>query len=214
LDEISRLGDPMVGRACDYLTTITKPDGGTPFVLPSVRAYARAPWWEPNEDPEASVVPTAGIVALLYKHKVNHPWLVTATKFCWRKIDELEAADLYEVRFVLEFLQHVPDRVRAEKNFTRIGPKIFEQNLVALDPAAPGEVFTPLDYAPRPDSLGRRLFSDEVIRAHLDTLAQAQGPDGGWSFNWTAWNPTTTLEWRGWVTIQALKTLRAYGRPA
>ena len=127
----------------------------------------------------------------------------SATEFRWRKIEELEAADLYEVRFVLEFLQHVPDRVRAEKNFTRIGPKIFEQNLVALDPAAPGEVFTPLDYAPRPDSLARRLFSDEVIRAHLDTLAQAQGPDGGWSFNWTAWNPNTTLEriFHAWVDL-------------
>jgi hypothetical protein len=69
----------------------------------------------------------------------------------------------------------------------------------------------PLHFAPRPDSLARRLFTDQVIEAHLKALAEAQGADGGWFFNWREWNPTTTLEWRGWVTIDALKTLRAYG---
>jgi hypothetical protein len=51
-----------------------------------------------------------------------------------------------------------------------------------------------------------------VIEANLDVLASAQEGDGGWSFNWLAWNPATALEWRGVVTIEALVTLRAYGR--
>jgi hypothetical protein len=67
-------------------------------------------------------------------------------------------------------------------------------------------------FAPRPDSLARRLFTDEIIDAHLDALVAAQQEDGGWPINWQVWTPATGLEWRGWATIEALKTLRAYGR--
>ncbi len=214
LDEIDGFDDPMVSRACDYLAAITTADGGVPFVLPSARAYPRAPWWEAEDDPPGSLLPTAGLAALLYKHRVNHPWLLRASEFCWHRIEALEATNPYEMRMILPFLEHAPDRARADQAFARIAPKIFDQELVALDPRAPGEVHTPLNFAPRPDSLARQLFADEVIESHLNALVDAQGDDGGWSFNWQAWNPATTLEWRAWVTIDALKTLRAYGRLA
>jgi hypothetical protein len=42
----------------------------------------------------------------------------------------------------------------------------------------------------------------------------AQGDDGGWFFNWRDWNPATTLEWRGLMTIRALTILQSYGRLA
>ena len=53
----------------------------------------------------------------------------------------------------------------------------------------------PLDFAP-----------------HLDALAAGQQPDGGWTFSFPQWNALTTLEWRAFSTISALKTLRAYRR--
>jgi hypothetical protein len=34
----------------------------------------------------------------------------------------------------------------------------------------------------------------------------------GWPINWTAVSPACELEWRGWMTVQRLKTLKAYGR--
>lgn len=82
LDEINRFDEPVVERACDYLLTITAPDGGVPFVLPSARDYPRAPWWEPEDEPQGSLNPTAGIVALLARHGVSHPWLAGAEEFC------------------------------------------------------------------------------------------------------------------------------------
>ena len=87
-----------------------------------------------------------------------------------------------------------------------------QRKLVALDPAAAGEVHTPLQFAPRPESLARQLFADEIIDTHLDALVAAQEQDGGWPINWQVWTPITGLEWRGWATIEALKTLQAYGR--
>ena len=213
LDGVDALADPMVGLALDYLVTVTAPDGGLPFVLPSVRGYPRAPWWEPQgDDPPGSLFPTAAIAALLHKNGVDHPWLVGAAEFCWRRMEALESTDPYEVRAVLPFFEHAPDRRHAEETFSRIGPKIFGQGLVALDPEASGEVHTPLDFAPYPESPARGLFKDEVIEAHLDALAAAQQDDGGWTFNFPEWNPATTLEWRGFMTVRALSILRAYGR--
>ncbi len=134
LDEAEAFDDPMVTRACDYLLSITTPEGGVPFVLLSVRDYPHAPWWETGEQPPASLNPTAAIAALLHKHRVEHPWLTIATEYCWRQLDALDQTSPYEMRAVLPFLDFVSDRKLAEQVFARVGPKILEQKLVALTP--------------------------------------------------------------------------------
>src|SRR5262245_3312634 len=212
LDEIDRFDDPMVGQACDYLATITTPEGGVPFLLPTARDYPMAPYVRAVDNPPASLLPTASICGLLHKHRVRHAWLDRATDYCWQRVERFTASGAYELRAVFLFLELVPDRARAEAVFARIGPQAIERNLVALDPAAPGEVYTPLDFAPAPTSLARRLFSDAVVEAHLDALAAAQQADGGWLVNWQIWTPATGTEWRAWATIRALATLRAHGR--
>jgi hypothetical protein len=212
LDEVGELSSQTVSQICEYLRAVSNPDGGIPFALPSVRAYPRAPWWETEDHPSSSLNPTAAIAALLHKNGVEHGWLTNATAYCWRQLDALDQTSPYEMRAVLPFLDFVPDRPRAEAMFARVGPKIVEQKLVALTPTTEEETHSPLNFAPRPDSMARRLFSDDVIAANLDALEGAQQEDGGWPFNWLAWNPATALEWRGVVTIEALSTLQAYGR--
>ena len=70
----------------------------------------------------------------------------------------------------------------------------------------------PLDFAPLPDSIARSLFDDATIAAHLDHLAAAQRDDGGWMFNWMSWSPAAEADWRGFLTVDALRILRANGR--
>jgi Prenyltransferase and squalene oxidase repeat len=212
LDETGAGADPMVGRACDFLLSITTEDGGVPFVLASARDFPRAPWWQPSENPPASLVTTPATAGTLHKLGAIHPWLERATEFCWRRLEGFEARHFYELRGVLIFLDHVPDRERAERYFERIGPQMLERRLVELDPHAPGEIHGPLDYAPVPGAMARRLFADDLIATHLDALAAAQQEDGGWRVNWQIWTPAAGLEWRGWATVHALTTLRAYGR--
>jgi hypothetical protein len=60
--------------------------------------------------------------------------------------------------------------------------------------------------------MARRLFSDEVVEAHLDHLLAAQRPDGGWTVNFPAWTEAAGLEWRAFSTVHNLGVLRAYGR--
>ena len=116
------------------------------------------------------------------------------------------------MRALFWFLDHVPDRDRARAAMEKIGPVIFERDLVTPDPAAPGEIHVPLDFAPLPDQLARGLFDRQVIDAGLDHLTAAQQPDGGWTVNWMAWSPAAEREWRGHVTVEALRILRANGR--
>lgn len=204
--------DPLIERVLDFLAAIATSDGGIPFVLPSVRSYPRAPWWEADANPPASPNPTAAIVGLLLKHGVRHPWVGRATEYCWRIISEGSTEEVHELAAILTFLENAPDRPRAEKELERIAERLFAARLVELDPQATGYVKKPLEWAPSPKSWCRRLFDDQVIAAHLDALAARQQPDGGWPISWPPVSPLSELEWRGHVTVDALETLRAYGR--
>ncbi|WP_026405881.1 hypothetical protein [Actinomadura rifamycini] len=204
LHEAGADDDPAVTRIADHLTTITTPDGGVPFVLPTVRDAPRAPWWQTPDDPPAAINPTASLAGLLHRAGTDHPWLRTATDFCWNHLDR---ADLrfgaYDVLATLTFLDHVPDRDRAEA--------AFDRHRAALA-AAGSDHHTAIDFAPRPDGLGARLHPRHAIDAELDALAAAQHDDGGWDIAFPAWTPITRHEWRGVQTVERLLTLRAYGR--
>lgn len=211
LDLVDGFDDPMVARAGDYLTSITTPEGGVPFVLPSVRDYPHAPWWETEDHPPAALNPTAGIAGLLHKRGHDHPWRASATSYCWSAIAATETTEFHDLMPIITFLEHAPDRDRAARELERIAARILKPGVVALDPAAEGYTKGPLDWAPSPHSFCRRLFSDDVIARHLAALAARQQSDGGWPISWPAVSPAGEMEWRGWVTIEALSILRAYG---
>jgi len=211
LDVTDCWDDGIALAACDWLTTVGPPDGGV-GVLPSVSTGPHAPWWVPEEGNPASPVQTGQLAGILHARGVAHPWREHATDAMWRMIGQLTEPNGYEMFGVLAFLQDVPDRARAAAALDRVAPLLFDRGLVTLDPDATGEVHGPLDFAPRPDSVARPLFGDAVIGAHLDHLAAAQRDDGGWMFNWPSWSPAAEADWRGFITVDALRILRANGR--
>ncbi|HJN14740.1 MAG TPA: hypothetical protein QGH10_04590 [Armatimonadota bacterium] len=211
LDEVG-FGGGMVEGACNFLQTIATDEGGVPWALANVDPYPHAPWWAPEEVLKANINPTGAIAGLLHKRGVHHAWLAGATEFCWRVIDGGIANDPHGLMCVLTFLENAPDQDRARAAFETIGGLIFDQGLVCMDPDDPGYVKKPLDWAPRPESWCRALFNDEVIGTHLDALEARQAEDGGWCISWEAVSPSCELEWRGVLTVDALLTMRAYGR--
>jgi hypothetical protein len=202
----------LVRGACDWLSAVAPAEGGAAFVEPTLAGWAHAPWWVPEEGHPASLIATGMIAGTLYARGVSHPWLDGAAEVMWNRIAKTAEPGAYEMFGVLGFLQHVPDRDRAREVFGRVGPLILERNLVALDPEAPGERHGVLEFAPEPDSLARALFDDTTVQAHLDHLARSQKDDGGWTFNWPSWSPAAELDWRGFLTVDALRVLRANGR--
>jgi hypothetical protein len=210
MDAADAWDEHLVRGAIDWLASIAPSDGGATFVLPTLSQGPHAPWWVPAEGNPVSLIQTGEIAGVLYARDFAHPWRDGATEAMWRGIDQLTEPMAYEMFGVLAFLQHVPDRSRAENALQRIGPLL--RDLVALDPDAEGETHSPLDFAPLPDSIARPLFDDATIEAHLDHLAGAQREDGGWTFNWPAWSPAAEADWRGFLTVDALRVLRANGR--
>ncbi|MFI2372350.1 hypothetical protein [Streptomyces sp. NPDC018833] len=224
LDSIGRCGGLRVERMCRYFTQVSTPDGALPAIHPSQRGYPAAPFLPIVDNPPSELLATGPVVGLLHRNQVWHAWLFRATDFCWAAVDALDKSHPYEIEAAVAFLDSAPDRSRAEAAADRLGRMVREQRLVALDPRrlddqpvapgyAPGEHHFPHHYAPTPASLARRWFTDEEMAGSLDHLAAQQEPDGGWPITYRAWAPGTTLEARPLATIEALRTLQAYGRP-
>lgn len=224
LDTIGRCAGQRAERVCRYLTVASTPEGALPAVLPSQRGYPHAPFVPVLDDPPGELLATGPVVGVLHRNEVWHAWLFRATEFCWAAVDSLTRSHPYEIEAAVAFLDGVPDRPRARAAADRLGRLVREQRLVVLDPErkddcppapgyAPGEHHFPYDYARAPESLARSWFTDEEMTRALDHLAGEQREDGGWPVNWRRWTPAAALEARPMVTIEALRTLRAYGRP-
>jgi hypothetical protein len=212
MDVADAWDEQLVRAAIDWLVTVAPAEGGAAFMEPTGAAGPHAPWWVPEEGHPASLIQTGQISGLLYSRGFAHPWLDGATEVMWSRIEKLTEPSGYEMFGVLAFLQHVPDRARAAEAFSRVGPLLVTRGLVALDPEAAGETQTPLDFAPLPDSIARALFDEATISTHLDHLAGGQRDDGGWMFNWLSWSPAAEADWRGFLTVENLRLLRANGR--
>jgi hypothetical protein len=212
MDQADAWDETLVLGACDWLASVAPAEGGAAFVGPDLAGWPHAPWWVPEPGHPAALFPTGMITGTLHARGVSHSWLDRATQLMWARMDGLTEPNGYEMFGVLAFLQHVPDRDRARGVFGRAGSLIIDRGLVTLDPAASGETHGPLDFAPEPGSLARSLFDEVTIKAHLDHLAQAQLDDGGWTFNWPAWSPAAERDWRGFLTVDALRVLRVNGR--
>jgi hypothetical protein len=208
MDEADAWDLDLVRGACDWLAAVAPAEGGSSFVQPTLDGWPHAPWWVPEEG--ASMISTGLITGTLHARGFQHPWLDRATETMWTLLDRPAPVGPYDLRGALAFLQHVPDRDRAQAAFGRIGQLVLDT--AELDPSASGEVHFPLDFAPLPDSLARSLFEKSVIDAHLDHLAGGQRDDGGWTFNWLAWSPAAEREWRGFLTVEVPRQLRANGR--
>ncbi|MFJ6694464.1 hypothetical protein ACIQM4_00105 [Streptomyces sp. NPDC091272] len=234
LESIGRCGGTRVERACRYLTGVSAKDGALPVVHPSQRGYPAAPYAPVLDDPPSELLATGPVVGLLHRNAVWHAWLFRATDFCWAAVESLSTAHPCEIEAAVAFLDGVPDRPRAQAAADRLGRLVRERGLVVLDPAGragppvpPGHTFDEhhgsydhapdgqyfaYDYARVPDSLARGWFTDEEMARSLDFLAARQQQDGGWPLRRPAWAPVTELEARPLVTVEALLTLRAYGR--
>ncbi|WP_436500236.1 hypothetical protein [Actinokineospora sp. HUAS TT18] len=211
--------DATPDGVADYLESVTAPEGGVPFVHPNATDFPRAPWWEVPAEYTGSLLPTANLVGALWRAGVVHSWVDRAAEFCWPRIESLTDTHPYEALACVEFLDHAPDRDRAARAAESIGEIVRSRGLARVDGVATvpdgyaeGELHDPHDYAPSPDSLAYSWFTADEMAASLDNLEAAQGEDGGWRVRWPAWTPVVEFEWAGWMTVQALKTLRAHGR--
>lgn len=223
LDGLGRCAGQRIERLCAHLIRVSTPDGALPATAPASGGYPAAPYHPLHDDPPGDLLATGPVVGILHRNRVWHAWLFRATDFCWDRVENLRHWHPYEVRSAVAFLDGVPDRARASAAADRLGRLVREQRLVVLDPArqdayppvpghGPDEHLYPYDFAHRPESLARGWFTDAELYGSLRFLAGLQQPDGGWPVHRGGWAPGSSLERRPIATLEALLTLRAYGR--
>ena len=216
LASCNALSDPLVQREmllplCNWLQSVTTTEGGVPFVLPSANAYPHTPWMGTADDhPPAALNPTASLAGYLLTSGVQHPWLTGAVDYCWRQIESSILDEYHSMMTEVLFLQHAPDKMRANARLSQLVARASQPGMVEMDPDAGGYVHMPLDWAAHPSSPFRPLFDHSTLKLHLHRLAQRQRPDGGWPISWDTISPAAELDWRGKMTIDALVTLHAY----
>jgi hypothetical protein len=209
LASVDGLGDPMVAGAAAWVGSVAEPDGGVPFVMPTAANHPHAPWMTPS--PGGSFL-TFALAGALWEAGSDDPWLARGTEWCWARLDGPAELSAYAVKFALGFLDAVPDGPRAQEAVERLRPKLGPDGTIAVSGGTEDEKVRPLDLSQRPGTRSRALFTAEQIEAELDRLEEGQQDDGGWTFEWLAWSPGQTVEWRGALTVHAITQLRAHGR--
>jgi hypothetical protein len=115
LDEADAWDEGLAGGACEWLAAHAPAQGGAAFVEPTADGWPHAPWWVADPAHPASPISTGMIAGTLHARKAAHPWLDRATELLWSVIGEMTAPGAYDMRGVLRFLDHVPDRDRARR---------------------------------------------------------------------------------------------------
>jgi hypothetical protein len=211
--------DPAAVELCDWLATITLPDGGVPFAIPIEDGAGSAPFWV-DADPTVSSLQITAVVAE-NAHRVAagdpgvaaHAWLEQATEFCIAVIEGLERKPAaMELAFTVRLLDAAHEaNPRAEEALAKLAEHIPPTGLLPVTGGTEGETMKPLDFAPFPGGPAPELFSAEVISADLERLAGGQRADGGWEVDYASYSPVATLEWRGHATVRALTILKENG---
>ena len=208
LDEAQAAHGELARDARAWIATIAEPDGGIPQVLPGFEAYPHSPWMELAP---GSML-TLALAAVLHASQISDDaWLARATDWSWRSIEARTEPGGYWLKFALAFLDAVPDESRARVAIASLAERGAGSS-VGVGGGIEGETLRPLDLSPRPGSRSRELIGEAQIEAHLDLVEAEQQADGGWMFDWLAWSPAQTNDWRGVVTIRALTWLRDHGR--
>ncbi|SDJ39646.1 hypothetical protein SAMN05421874_101679 [Nonomuraea maritima] len=215
-EEIAPVTAPQAVALCDWLESVTLPDGGLPFALPMGDQAATAPWWAGADPAVSSLQITAVSAAAAHRVAAHdpavaaHPWLERATRYCFEAIRAIEEPPhAYVLAFAVRFLDAVHDsRPAAADLLKRLGAFIPEDGRVGVAGGTEDEALRPLDFAPEPGA-ARALFDPGVIEADLARLAGEQRADGGWEVDFLRVSPAGAMEWRGAATVGAIATLRA-----
>ncbi|GAB3569076.1 hypothetical protein GCM10027445_20300 [Amycolatopsis endophytica] len=219
-EDIAPVTSPRAAELCDWLDSVTLPDGGLPFALPVSDPAACAPFWV-RADPVVSTLQSTAFAAGA-AHRVaahdpavaGHPWLGRATRYCLDAIAALdEQPPAIALAFAVRFLDTIHDRYPEAANLLeQLGKSVPGTGLVPVEGGSEGETMRALDFAPVPGSPASRLLAPGVLDRELDRLAGQQQDDGGWVVDFASFSPAAALEWRGYATVRAVATLQRAGR--
>ncbi len=213
MHEADAFDEELALGACDFLGSVATPEGAVSPTLPGAEDDPCAGHWKLLSWAHTpGVNPTARIAGHLHAFGVHHPWLDRATTWCIAQIENEDFESGHTLLAALTLAEHLPDRERGHELVERIMRQVPAAEWFLAEVPVESYGLTPLHFAPTPAAPARRFFDDNMIEAHLNDLAAHQEEDGGWPIHWEAPGRTAMLSWRARWTLEALRTLHAYGR--
>ena len=222
---------PIVIAAVAYILNSLDPDTLPWRVAPlDVNDHPHAPWWHDEDGylkrtfDDYLIIPRAGIIAVLHHYAELLPagWLSHSTATTLKAIKEMDAEKFGGGGDALVYTRKL-----AEVNGLAVGEKAWlskkvqqlANQIVARKPEEWSQYCAPpLKLAPRPECITSGVLAD-CLPSHLDYIIEGQHPEGFWDVTW-AWSDYPDAweiakgEWRGYLTLETLLSLRAYGRIA
>ncbi len=202
----------LADRACDFLERYSDLQHGIPMVFPSATLYPHADHMSHPGSQLPSMDRLVGLVGLVNWHGSQHPWLPAALEACLQNITTTHFEDAHTIRTSFCLVESVAKQKPVDLLFEKLSKELLQADFFCLEAPVTHYCLTPLSFAPSPGSYCRRIFTDAQVEAHLEDLISQQQPDGGWPIRWEPPGEMARREWRAYMTVQALTTLRAYGR--
>lgn len=217
MDDIDAFDPEIMEGIVRYLRRIALPSGGFPLVFRSASEYPHTPWWNAERDDVPSINPTGTIIGLLYKQKANgsiyeETWFKECVDYIWRFMEEARPEGYHDGIQWVEFLRYTPDQSRASRYLAIVDEWLQSSGTIERDPNAQGYVQKVLDWAPVRESYASKFVTPDEVGIHLEALVDQQHEDGGWTISWPVVGQGAESEWRGWLTVERLKTLKSYGK--
>jgi hypothetical protein len=221
---------PMIAQAVQFLLATFDAQTKVWRVAPhDANEYPHAGWWHDRDGSLARtfddflIIPRAEIVGLLFHFSALVPadWLDEVAEHAVATVETIRDEAFGGGGDALSHALSLAETKVLPQRFTdRLLPRLRELTLafVSRDPQEwSSYCATPLKIAPSPQSIVADLLRDD-LQTNLDYLIEWQTPEGTWEPTWTwgefypdVWEQAK-LEWRGHLTLEALTTLRAFGR--
>lgn len=218
------LDHPFVRGALSYLMNAYEAEGQRWAIIPSTGdGEPHAPWWNIVDLEETftgfRINPLADVLACLWRFgRAEERRLARALlPVLHSRVERAEDLGPSEVEALLHLWQSPLDEKGARtflaEYLRRWLPSVVERN----PDSWASYCLKPLWAVPDPQCPGAIELAD-VLEQALDHEIRTQAEDGAWDPFWS-WGdafpdhwPVAREEWRGWLTLRNLRTLRAFGR--
>ena len=127
----------------------------------------------------------------------------------------MQSADIEEahhLRYAFEAAEVLLEGAARDRALARLRTMLDRADFFVTETPVERYGLTPLHFVPAPDCAARAVFDERLIERHLDDLLACQSDDGGWPIRFDPPSDAARIEWRGNWTVDALVTLRAWGR--
>jgi hypothetical protein len=209
LQEVAWRDRDLANQFCSYLATVCAHDGLVAPLLADASRYAHASHW--SDPQEASLNLTISLCGLLNYQGATHPWLARATDECVRRLFERPPTEAHTLLCASRLAEHASDRALSTKIIDLISSALPSASYFRSDPASTDYGLTPLHFARSPNSPMAQVFARDHVDEYLEQLRATQRSDGSWPVPWQPPGQAAAAEWAGIVTLEAVRTLSAYG---